>query len=601
MAVQSDTSRIQYAGNNSTTTSYAVPFVFQENSHLKAIARTSAGVESVVTLTNHTGAGNVNGGTARTSVAVPATSTLTIYREVPATQTTIYQEGGDFPAASHERALDKLTQIAQQNARGVVSSVKTPEGETTNTVLPAAVNRANRAMGFAANGGVSVSGSTLTQIDGAVSAINTIASAPAGNSAGIAHIASGSGATATTVQAKLRESVSVKDFGAIGDGVADDTAAINLAMTAASSGGLYFPNGTYIFTGDVDALFALRLFGGGLIRVGGYNYPVMRRSAVNVLWAGEFAAWPMAAALTVLTTQRRHIPAGVTLARTSFADGVTIIQVNGDYNENAVRIRRTEANTSTASAVLVMNLTYAETKAVAGKNVVLQWNGSKGTGYTGTNVTYKVQYSVEPEQPIINADGTYTNGNETIASGTFAPASTARNPNTPYWATCAIPADATQVSVVFSIPFVGTAPAEDSVDLESVSLCVGSEPVNALSDPIEASISKARTRYQASYPSGVVRGSATRQGAAQAVAINANTSFSFTIPVAFAPSMSIPPQFFFQSPTSGTESRLLNVTDNATVNGLAYNLSQNGVTITNNGAIDANDRVLCQWTANTLF
>jgi hypothetical protein len=309
----------------------------------------------------------------------------------------------------------------------------------------------------------------------------------------------------------------------------------------------------------------------------------------------------MAAALTVLTTQRRHIPAGVTLARTSFADGVTIIQVNGDYNENAVRIRRTEANTSTASAVLVMNLTYAETKAVAGKNVVLQWNGSKGTGYTGTNVTYKVQYSVEPEQPIINADGTYTNGNETIASGTFAPASTARNPNTPYWATCAIPADATQVSVVFSIPFVGTAPAEDSVDLESVSLCVGSEPVNALSDPIEASISKARTRYQASYPSGVVRGSATRQGAAQAVAINANTSFSFTIPVAFAPSMSIPPQFFFQSPTSGTESRLLNVTDNATVNGLAYNLSQNGVTITNNGAIDANDRVLCQWTANTLF
>jgi hypothetical protein len=246
MAVQSDTSRIQYAGNNSTTTSYAVPFVFQENSHLKAIARTSAGVESVVTLTNHTGAGDVNGGTVRTAVAVPATSTLTIYREVPATQTTTYAEGGDFPAASHERALDKLTFITQQNARGVASAVKIPEDETTNTVLPAAVNRANRALGFGAIGDVSVSGSTLTQIDGAVAVINTIASAPAGNSAGIAHIAAGSGAVATTVQSKLRETVSVKDFGAVGDGVANDTAAVQAAINA--GGNVDFPAGTYKIT-----------------------------------------------------------------------------------------------------------------------------------------------------------------------------------------------------------------------------------------------------------------------------------------------------------------------------------------------------------------
>ena len=124
MAVQSATSRIQYAGNNSTSTSYAVPFVFLENSHLQAIARTSAGVESTVTLTNHTGAGDVNGGTVRTSVAVPVASTLTIFRVVPATQTTQYQEGGDFPAASHERALDKLTQIAQQNTRQIGNSLR---------------------------------------------------------------------------------------------------------------------------------------------------------------------------------------------------------------------------------------------------------------------------------------------------------------------------------------------------------------------------------------------------------------------------------------------------------------------------------------------
>jgi hypothetical protein len=53
----------------------------------------------------------------------------------------------------------------------------------------------------------------------------------------------GTGAVATTVQAKLRESVSVKDFGAVGDGVTDDTAAIQLAINTGFD--LIFPDGGY--------------------------------------------------------------------------------------------------------------------------------------------------------------------------------------------------------------------------------------------------------------------------------------------------------------------------------------------------------------------
>jgi hypothetical protein len=57
------------------------------------------------------------------------------------------------------------------------------------------------------------------------------------------------GATARTVNTKLQESNSVKDFGAVGDGTTDDTAAFQAAALASTV--VYIPSATYKISGTV--------------------------------------------------------------------------------------------------------------------------------------------------------------------------------------------------------------------------------------------------------------------------------------------------------------------------------------------------------------
>lgn len=80
----------------------------------------------------------------------------------------------------------------------------------------------------------------------------------------IGFLQSGTSATLRTAQNKMRDTVSVKDFGAVGDGVTNDTAAIQAAILAGAGRSVYFPGGSYLISSTLTiASTATRLYGDG--------------------------------------------------------------------------------------------------------------------------------------------------------------------------------------------------------------------------------------------------------------------------------------------------------------------------------------------------
>ena len=104
------------------------------------------------------------------------------------------------------------------------------------------------------------------------------------SSADVSFLPSGSGAVLRTAQDKLREIVSVKDFGAIGDGSANDTLAIQTAISASYGKTLFFPSGTYLssdltcigdisFTGEPGSILKYRAGGvSALVTISGTSH-----------------------------------------------------------------------------------------------------------------------------------------------------------------------------------------------------------------------------------------------------------------------------------------------------------------------------------------
>jgi hypothetical protein len=104
----------------------------------------------------------------------------------------------------------------------------------------------------ALTGDVTVSNAGVTAIGSGVIVDADVNASAAIAGTKLAFTQTGAGASSRTVDAKLKDGwVSVKDFGATGDGVTNDTTAIDNAIAAVNSAGggvVYFPPGTYATT-----------------------------------------------------------------------------------------------------------------------------------------------------------------------------------------------------------------------------------------------------------------------------------------------------------------------------------------------------------------
>jgi len=323
---------------------------------------------------------------------------------------------------------------------------------------------------------------------------------------------------------------------------------------------------------------------------------------VNYNWMGFFETWQNGHAFKVRTGAREIGCSGATFARIGFVDDeITMQHVKGVYQASGIRIQRNSTNINTQSATMVMNLTQTETKPLLGQNICLQLHALKAAGYSGTAINVRLQYSKEPQQPIVLANGTYTNGHVVLVDDDFTLTTSMTAKDSPYVITGLLPADAVQVAIVVTVPWAGAAAVDDYVDIEGCFLTIGTVQSGVIEQTFNDLIVKAKTRYQTTYPYSAPRGATTKAGSLRVTAINTDTTRSVISSVRFDPPMAIIPQVLMQSPLSGTENRWENETTGVFVNGLPYNLSDQGVTLQNNGAVTAGDVLLCHWTARCVF
>ena len=283
------------------------------------------------------------GGTITLPAVLASGYNLTITSDIANLQPTdLTNQGGFYPEVITD-ALDRATiQIQQldQNSR----AIKIPLSDgVLDMTTPVVAERASKYLAFDAAGLPVVSAGT-----GSDSALRTDLANATAVSAGSrlsGFRQDGTGATARTVDAKLKDTVSVKDFGAVGDGTTDDTAAIQAALTASNN--VSFPFGAYRITNTIsiignkyveasNAVLNKDFNGVGLAFTGGssFNYITGTLSVVGV---GSFAAStaapstnPSAHGITI--TNNRVIVDGSLISNNHQGNGLLFTSNGGNSN-----------------------------------------------------------------------------------------------------------------------------------------------------------------------------------------------------------------------------------------------------------------------------
>ena len=240
-------------GNGVTT---VFPFTFKVFTatdilvtYLNALA-----VESVLVLsTNYTVSLNADQNTSPggsvTLLVAPATATyITLTSQLANTQTLALTNSGGFYPESINNALDRTVIEIQQLAEKVSRTVSIPTSSTASVTLP-----------IPAGGNVIGWNATATALTNLPAATGTslVSLAASTGSTLVGTTNGGTGAVARTVASKINDIISVKDFGAVGDGVTDDTAAFLACVAALQTsndyrgGTILIPTGVYIITSEI--------------------------------------------------------------------------------------------------------------------------------------------------------------------------------------------------------------------------------------------------------------------------------------------------------------------------------------------------------------